>query len=88
MRTRRVSRVTHVTLEVDPALVFGEILGVIKGSEQALSTPQRCLDRDTYLSSGRRGMLSHTKDAVYDLFAEYTKLKRESQEYDAADRLV
>lgn len=71
---------------VDPALVFGEILGVIKGSEKAIGTQQRCLDRDTYLSSSRRGMSSHAKDTVYDLFTMYTKLKRERQEFDAADR--
>lgn len=73
---------------VDPALVFGEILGVIKGSEQAIGTRQRCLDQDSYLSSGRQGMSSDTKDTVYDLFKSYTKLKRERQEYDAADRSV
>lgn len=73
---------------VDPALVFGEILGVIKGSEHAVGTPQRCLDRDAYVSDSRRGMFPHTKDNVYELFTEYTKLKRERQEYDAADRSV
>jgi hypothetical protein len=69
-------------------LIFGEILGVIKGSEQVINTRQRCLDRDAYISGSRRGMLSETKDAVYDLFVEYTKLKRKRQEYDAADRSV
>jgi len=72
----------------DPALVFGEILGVIKGSEETIGTRHRCLDRDTYLSSGRQGMFSRTKEAVYDLFEIYTKLKRQHQEYDAADRSV
>ena len=75
-----------IILGPDPALVFGEILGVIKGSEKAIGTQSRCLDLDTYLSSGRQGMFSHTKEAVYDLFTVYTKLKREKQEYDAADR--
>lgn len=86
MQDVNVPRVTRVTFGVDPALVFGEILGVIKGSERAIGTQQRCLDRDAYLSSGRQGMFTHTKDAVYDLFTAYTKLKRERQEYDAADR--
>jgi hypothetical protein len=76
----------HLTFGVDPALVFGEILGVIKGSEQAIGTRQRCLDQNSYLSKGRQGMFSHTKDAVYHLFNRYTELKRERQEYDAADR--
>lgn len=76
---------------LDPALVFGEILGVIKGSEKTVGTRHRCLDRDTYSSGdgqgiSRQGILSHTKEAVYDLFTAYTKLKRQHQEYDAADR--
>ena len=72
----------------DSALVFGQILGVIKGSEGAISTQQRCLDRDTYLSTGGQGLFSHTKEAIYDLFTAYTKIKRQYQEYDAADRSV
>jgi hypothetical protein len=86
VRAQQVSLQAHINLGLDPALVFGEILGVIKGSEQAIGTPQRCLDRAAYSSGSRRGMSSHTKDAVYGLFVEYTKLKREPQEYDAADR--
>ena len=74
--------------KADPALVFSEILGVIKGSEKTIGTQQRCLDRETYLSSGRQGIFSHAKEAVYELFVAYTKLKRQRQEYDAADRLA
>jgi len=81
-----VLHVVRVTFGVDPALVFGEILGVIKGSKQAIGTQQRCLDRDTYLSNRHQGTPSHAGDTIYDLFTAYTKLKRECQEYDAADR--
>ena len=77
-----------VILEPDPALVFGEILGVIKGSEKTIGTQNRCLDLDTYLSSNRQQVFSHAKEAVYNLFTLYTKLKRQHQEYDAADRWV
>ena len=78
---------------LDPASVFGEILGVIKGSEKTIGTQHSCLDRDTYLSEdsrgiSHRGMFSHAKETVYDLFIAYTKIKREYQEYDAADRSV
>ena len=83
-----VPRAERITVGVDPALVFGEILGVIKGSERAIGTRQRCLDRDSYTSSYRQGMFSHTKHAMYDLFTRYTKLKQERQEFDAADRSV
>ena len=87
--TRTTCNVNNQRL--DPALVFGEILGVIKGSERAIGTQHRCLDRDTYLSGdgqgiSRQGMFSYTKEAVYELFTAYTKLKRRNQEYDAADR--
>ena len=71
---------------LDPALVFGEILGVIKGSEKTIGTQNMCLDRDTYVSSGRHGTPSYAKETVYDLFTTYTKLKQQHQEYDAADR--
>ena len=70
----------------DPALVFSEILGNIKGSEEAIGRKQRCLDRDTYLSSNSRGISSNTKKVIYDLFIAYTRIKQQDQEYDAADR--
>ena len=31
-------------------------------------------------------MFSQTKDTVYELFDKYTTLKKEHQQYDAADR--
>ena len=86
VRQFHLPQVTHINFGADPALVFGEILGVIKGSEQAIGTKNRCLDQDTYVSSGRQGMFSHTKEAVYELFNSYTTLKRRRQEFDAADR--
>ena len=98
MRAHYVLHVTPVTRGLDPALVFGEILGVIEGSRETIGTEGRCLDRDTYLSSSRRGMFrqgifrqgesSHTREVVYDLFTAYTKLKQQYHEYDAADRLA
>ena len=73
---------------LDPALVFGEFMGVIKGSEDAVGTENRCIDRKSYKSFGIRnqGPFSHKWDDIYDLFVAYTKLKRERQDYDAADR--
>lgn len=74
--------------KADPALVFGEIMGVIKGSEEAVGTQDRCLDRETYRSLSYRGQgtFAHKRDEIYDLFMAYTKLKRQRQDYDAADR--
>lgn len=76
------------TIALDPALVFGEFMGVIKGSEDAIGTKDRCLDQESYksLSIRSQGTFSHKRDDIYDLFTAYTKLKRLRQEYDAADR--
>lgn len=73
---------------LDPALVFGEFMGVIKGSEDTIGTKHRCLDRESYqlLSARSQGTFSHKRDDIYDLFMAYTRLKRQRQEYDAADR--
>ena len=72
----------------DPALVFGEIMGVIKGSEEAVGIKERCLDRETYkaLSSRTQGTFAHKRDEIYNLFMAYTNLKVQRQDYDAADR--
>ena len=76
------------TSDLDPALVFGEFMGVIKGSEDAIGTKRRCLDREPYKSLSDRGQatFSHKRDEIYELFMAYTKLKRQRQDYDAADR--
>lgn len=74
----------------DPALVFGEIIGVIKGSEETVGTKERCLDREAYksLSCRTQGMFAHKRDEIYDLFMAYTKLKYQQQDFDSADRWV
>ena len=74
--------------DLDPALVFGEFMGVIKGSEDVIGTKHRCLDRESYKSRGVRsqGIFSDKRDDIYSLFMAYTKLKRKRQDYDAADR--
>ena len=73
---------------LDPALVFGEFMGVIKGSEDTAGMRHRYLNRESYnlLSVRSQGTFSHRRDDVYDLFMAYTKLKRQRQDYDAADR--
>ena len=63
-------------------------MGVIKGSEDAVGTKDGCLDRESYksLSVRSQGTFSHRRDDIYDLFMAYIKLKRQRQDYDAADR--
>jgi hypothetical protein len=74
--------------DLDPALVFGEFMGVIKGSEDTVGTKQRCLDRESYksLSVRSQATFSHKRDEIYDLFTAYTKLKGTGGDYDATDR--
>ena len=69
-------------------MVFGEFMGVIKGSGDTIGTRNRCLDQESYksLSFRNQGILSHQRDDIYQLFMAYTKLKKEYQDYDAADR--
>lgn len=75
-------------VNLDPALVFGEFMGVIKGSEDTIGTKLRCLSQESYklLSVRNQGTFSHKRDDIYNLFTAYTKLKRQRQDYDAADR--
>ncbi|TFY54263.1 hypothetical protein EVJ58_g8968 [Rhodofomes roseus] len=75
---------------IDPALVFAEIMGVIKGSEQSLTSEHGFLDRDSYLNLSYRtqATFANQRDVVYDLFLAYLKQKRIRGEWDAADRYV
>jgi hypothetical protein len=74
--------------QLDPALVFGEIMGVIKGSEDTVGVKNRCLDRESYklLSPRSQATFSNKRDDIYDLFIAYSKLKGQRWDYDAADR--
>ncbi|KAI0089815.1 hypothetical protein BDY19DRAFT_86920 [Irpex rosettiformis] len=77
-----------LTKNLDPALIFAEFMGVIKGSEDSVQTEKGYLDRDQYLQVSHRqqGTFSGRRDAVYMLFQAYLKMKRERREWDAADR--
>ncbi|KAL1709421.1 hypothetical protein EV121DRAFT_286770 [Schizophyllum commune] len=72
----------------DSALVFSEIMGVIKGSETAAALPGRCLDRETYEGLNPRGQLAFAscRSTMYDIYVQYTKQKVARGDYDAADR--
>ncbi|KAI5829770.1 hypothetical protein K523DRAFT_416462 [Schizophyllum commune Tattone D] len=77
-----------LTKGLDPSLVFSEIMGVIKGSEEASLLPGRCLDRQTYegLSVRRQSTFANRRGLIYDIFLQYTKEKASRNDYDAADR--
>ncbi|KAI0757657.1 hypothetical protein C8Q80DRAFT_1092486 [Daedaleopsis nitida] len=83
---------------LNPELVFGEFLGVIKGSEEALACEAGFLHQELYCGSEdqRTGafMISRRtqatspaqREAIYALFELYTRMKKSSHQYDAADR--
>ncbi|KAG9091377.1 hypothetical protein FRC06_000591 [Ceratobasidium sp. 370] len=71
-----------LTRNLDPGLVFSEILGVIKGYRETLS-------RDDYvsnLSHRKSPLLLHARDRVYAIFEAYSKRARIRNQIDAADR--
>ncbi|KAG2023676.1 hypothetical protein CC2G_001306 [Coprinopsis cinerea AmutBmut pab1-1] len=78
----------NLTKGLDPALVFSEIIGVIKGSEQALENEKRYLDKHAYLSLSDRTqyLFSSQRDTIYAIFMKYLQRKRELEDQDPADR--
>ncbi|KAL1686635.1 P-loop containing nucleoside triphosphate hydrolase protein, partial [Schizophyllum commune] len=77
-----------LTKGLDPALVFSEIMGVIKGSEEASALPSHSLSREGYesLSRRRQSTFASCRNVVYDIFVQYDKEKARRGDYDAADR--
>ncbi|KAM5542264.1 hypothetical protein V8D89_004137 [Ganoderma adspersum] len=77
-----------LTKGLDPTLVFGEFMGVIKGSELALERPEGHLTKEAYneLSHRTQGTFANQRETVYKLFEAYVKRKKARGDYDAADR--
>ncbi|RPD59343.1 hypothetical protein L226DRAFT_495257 [Lentinus tigrinus ALCF2SS1-7] len=73
---------------LSPELVFGEIMGVIKGSQRALESEQGYLSEDVYCSIRRRSNASSMSQriSIYQIFRAYLLKKRDNGHYDAADR--
>ncbi|KAF6765913.1 hypothetical protein DFP72DRAFT_865039 [Ephemerocybe angulata] len=78
----------ELTKSFDPALVYGEMLGVIEGSEQSLSHETRHLSRESYSKLSHRAQHTFAKqrDKVYSLFKAYVKQKQQHSDFDTADR--
>ncbi|GAB1527760.1 hypothetical protein RhiTH_010948 [Rhizoctonia solani] len=74
---------------LNPAFVYSEIMGVIKGSSKSRQDPNGFLSRDEYLAPTRK-KLNRTdpglRAQIYDLFGHYNKIKGERFERDPADR--
>lgn len=70
------------TRHMDPALVYSEILGVIKGYGRNLSKDEYLTD----LSYKKSPLLADVRHQVYAIFEAYTKQSCLRGEIDAADR--
>ncbi|KAH6919155.1 P-loop containing nucleoside triphosphate hydrolase protein [Coprinopsis sp. MPI-PUGE-AT-0042] len=78
----------HLTRNLDPSLVYSEFIGVIEGSEAALSQKTCYLDRRTYegLSHRTQSVFAQNRSAIYTLFLAYLKRKEQNGDRDVADR--
>ncbi|KAG7450801.1 uncharacterized protein BT62DRAFT_928080 [Guyanagaster necrorhizus] len=78
----------HLIKGLDPALVYSEIIGVIKGSEETLSEAKRHLSKTAYLDLSKRqqSTFADRRDEVYEIFESYMHKKKLRGEYDTGDR--
>ncbi|KAF5377280.1 hypothetical protein D9615_006447 [Tricholomella constricta] len=72
---------------LDPALVFSEVIGIVKGSEEAIASGGY-LDRQKYedLSERTQSTFATQRSAIYSIFEAYQSRKRQQGHFDAADR--
>jgi tetratricopeptide (TPR) repeat protein len=63
-------------------------MGIIKGSEHALTCPEGILDRPNYLCLPHRSNpnFANQRGILYDIFETYSKIKRQRRHHDVADR--
>ncbi|KAK7464390.1 hypothetical protein VKT23_006556 [Stygiomarasmius scandens] len=75
---------------LDPALVFSEFLGVIKGSEETLNSNVHYLTSSEYrnMSARNQSTFAENRDNLYALFRAYLGMKKMRGEVDGADRQV
>ncbi|KAG2143549.1 uncharacterized protein EDB93DRAFT_1088104 [Suillus bovinus] len=78
----------NLTKNLNPWLVFSELMGIIKGSEHALTCLEGFLDRSNYLHLSHRSYpnFANQRGILYDVFEYYTKIKRQRRHHDVADR--
>ncbi|KAG2096334.1 uncharacterized protein F5147DRAFT_839983 [Suillus discolor] len=78
----------NLSKTLNPWLVFSEFMGIVKGSEHALTCPEGVLDRTNYLRLPHRSNpnFANQRGILYDMFEHYTKIKRQRCHHDVADR--
>lgn len=77
-----------LTKNLDPSMVYTEIMSHIKGSVESLRSPHGRLTWEGYVAMAERRSSLYTeqqRDKIYSLFLKYEKQKRENNEYDIAD---
>ncbi|KAJ3777202.1 hypothetical protein FB446DRAFT_718464 [Lentinula raphanica] len=74
--------------KLDPSLVYSELIGVIKGSEETLESVKHFLDRTTYLNLSMRNQstFAENREDLYELFTAYLSKKKKLGHVDGADR--
>ncbi|VFQ92350.1 unnamed protein product [Cuscuta campestris] len=79
---------SQLTKNLDVSKVFTEIISHIKGAFQACEESDAKLSRDKYISMSdkRISTLNEKKrEAIYDIFLDYEKMKKKRGEFDFAD---
>ncbi|RUP51887.1 hypothetical protein BC936DRAFT_144875 [Jimgerdemannia flammicorona] len=78
----------NYTNHLDCALVFTEIMSIIKGSEAVLSTEKGYLSREMYINLSQKAFptLHYARETVYAIFQQYKMLKARFNDFDAPDR--
>ena len=81
----------NVTKGLPAALVFAEIMGVIKGSSRSLESLV-ALHQEEYVARSRRlaptFVLDEERNRIYSVFESYEALKTSRGEVDDIDRVV
>ncbi|KAL6295349.1 hypothetical protein ACE6H2_003491 [Prunus campanulata] len=81
----------QLTKKLDASRVFTEIISHIKGGLGSIESGDGKLNREDYvqLSEGRASNLSKQKrEAIYDIFQAYERLKMENGEFDLSDFVI
>ncbi|KAG2090757.1 uncharacterized protein F5147DRAFT_787076 [Suillus discolor] len=79
----------NLTKNLNPWLVFSKFMGIVKGSEHAL-TCQGVLDRPNYIRLPHRSYpnFANQREMIYDIFEHYMKIKRQRRHHDVADPVL
>ena len=78
----------HTSRQLDPGLVFSEIMGVIKGAGSS-KTNYRPLSRNEYIerSANLAPTFQSQREQLYALYEKYESLKTQRREYDSIDNV-